>query len=155
MPKSKNEKDDPVSHRIPSGGIDEPPERDVDKSTSRNDDMSESRSGDKPTRRNDDMSSSTEDDRSILRQRLDLMVEEVGVPAEKPELDTRTNARYSSAADRALRAIVNVLEDRYEGQFSKSAAIDYSVRLILRDVVENGEDSDLIRWADQIWERNR
>lgn len=137
MPKSKNEEDDRVTHNVPTGGIDEPTDRSTDKS--------EDRSNDQSTHRSSDV--------SMLRQRLDVMVEDIDVSAGRPSLDARVNSHCSSAADETLRALANVLSTRYEGkQFSKSLVVDYALRVILRDVVENAEESQLVQWLDRALE---
>jgi len=90
---------------------------------------------------------------SRLQQQLQVLMEEVGLPADAPRMTEKTNAHISGDADERLREAVRVLETRYGKGFSKSLLVEYILRGALWDLRENAEDSQIVRVLDRIFDR--
>jgi len=101
--------------------------------------------------RHADMSTSDEEsDDELLRQLSVLIEEPIELPERKPELPRKANAYLSEFADDKLDLAAAILKHRYTSGFSKSLVIDYAIRIALRDLMENGKSSALVRWLDRI-----
>ena len=158
MPKQKKDTDERPQDEGPFNlpNVDEPSSAEADTPTGKQGDTSTGKKDDTSqtdTSQQDDMSTEEPDEVSKLKQHLELVVEEaVALRNEKPSLSTKPNAYISEEVDQALRRTVNVLEARYGKGFSKSIVLDYARRMVLHDAFERAEESQLVRWLDQVLE---
>jgi hypothetical protein len=75
----------------------------------------------------------------------------VDLPAAPKRLSEKTNAHISSDTDQRLRQAASVLEQRYGKGFSKSLLVDYALRVMLRDLREQADDSQIAQVLDQLF----
>lgn len=113
------------------------------KSSSRDDDMS---SGEP-----DDTETSRHSDKSTLAQKLEVFMEGPESPygTDLPELQARANGYLSSEVEEALQQATSVLKNQFDG-VSKSLIMNYAIRLVLWELRENAEKSQLVEWLKEV-----
>lgn len=119
--------------------------------TDENTDMSTSRQGDMSSYRDEDKTSDPGTDASRLKKQLDVLMDGPDAPyaPTKPTLDARSNGYLSSDVERALQQATSVLKNRY-GTVSKSLIMDYAIRLVLWELRENAEGSQIAQWLEKV-----
>jgi len=118
-----------------------------DEKDRRHDDKTAGRQNDKESRQRDEM--------STLARQLEVLMEGPEEPfsEELPKLDARANGYLSSDVERALQQATSVLKNQFEG-VSKSLLMNYAIRVALWDLRENADESQLVRWLEEV-EDNR
>lgn len=122
-----------------------------DRSSAPDDDASSDEQDDMSARRQDDTPSSRQDDTSMLAQQLAVLMEgpRTPHPSTAPDLKARANGYLSEDVERALQQATAVLKNSH-GKVSKSMIIDYAIRVLLWDLKENAEDSQLVQWLEEL-----
>jgi len=149
MPKKRNNRPD-VDDLLPEvdeemqGGT---PDANSHRSSSRDDDMSFSQQDDKETSRHSD--------KSTLAQQLDVFMEGPESPygTDLPKLQARANGYLSSEVEEALQQATSVLKNQFDG-VSKSLIMNYAIRLVLWELRENAEKSQLVEWIKEATKDN-
>lgn len=133
-----------VDEEIQGGGAGEEAPADAnDEETQGRDDMPSSREGNKESKQHDDM--------STLARQLEVLMEGPDEPFRKetPKLDARANGYLSSDVERALQQATSVLKNQFDG-VSKSLLMNYAIRVALWDLRENADESQLVRWLENV-----
>jgi hypothetical protein len=68
---------------------------------------------------------------------------------EAPKLDARANGYLSSEVERSLQQATSVLKNQFEG-VSKSLLMNYAIRVALWDLRENADNSQLVKWLEEV-----
>ena len=106
---------------------------------------------DKTTNSQNDTSSRQHDDMSTLARQLEVLMEGPDAPfgEEAPKLDARANGYLSSEVERSLQQATSVLKNQFEG-VSKSLLMNYAIRVALWDLRENADNSQLVKWLEEV-----
>lgn len=114
-------------------------------------DEEEQRHNDKTTKRQDDKQTSRDDDMTALAQQLDVLMEGPDTPYENkfPELGARANGYLNDEVERALQQATSVLKNQFDG-VSKSLLMNYAIRVALWDLRENADESQLVKWLQEV-----
>jgi hypothetical protein len=173
MPKSRNRRPDvdsllpDVEEEIRGGDSsedeeDQPASRQDGKSSSPQDGMSASRQADQTSERSNNNFSSDRSDQmesdtepavspSVLARQIEVLMNGPDAPFAEdfPELKARANGYLSQEVEGALQQATAVLKNHHDG-VSKSLLIDYAIRLALWELRQNAEESQLVKWLDEV-----
>jgi len=72
------------------------------------------------------------------------------VPASRPDLTKKLGPYVSPDVGEALEEVYLLLRRRFGPDASKSLIVEASLRLVLADCLDRGDDSPLVRWMDDV-----
>lgn len=76
------------------------------------------------------------------------------VPAQRPSLGQKLGPYVSDEVDAALEDVYLTLRRKFGGEASKSLIVEAALRYALTDCLEREEDSELVRWFDEVLSRS-
>lgn len=76
------------------------------------------------------------------------------VPQPDPDLQPTNVGQVRADLNRHLEKAVQVLNTRYEPDFSKSLVLEFVLRETLLDLQNRDENSNLVQWLDSIFPRS-
>jgi hypothetical protein len=88
---------------------------------------------------------------SVLARQIEVLMNGPDAPFAEdfPELKARANGYLSQEVEGALQQATAVLKNHHDG-VSKSLLIDYAIRLALWELRQNAEESQLVKWLDEV-----